>query len=137
MLEMIATFSMSMEANNYSDEHSKKLIRLVENATEEEAIAYAQQHQDTIDFRFNDSEALIEAAYRGYLDVVKYLLEKEGEKADIRADDDFALRFAAVKGHLNVVKYLLEKEGDKANIHADDDEALREAAERGSRERTP
>jgi hypothetical protein len=43
------------------------------------------------------------------LEVVKYLLEKDGEKADIHAFDDDALRKAAAYDHLEVAHYLLEQ----------------------------
>ena len=47
------------------------------------------------------------ASSKGYLEVVKYLVEKCG--ADIHADNEWAVRYASEYGHLNVVKYLVSK----------------------------
>jgi len=67
----------------------------------------------------NEEKALIWAADFGYLEVVKYLVEKG---ADVHILDDMPLRRAAAGGHLEIIKYLIE---NGANIHAGDDEALR------------
>ena len=83
------------------------------------------------EFPLKQDGALHMAAQAGRLDLVKYLLEKDGTKADIHANNDIALRKAAECGHLEVVKYLLEKDGEKANIHARGDDALRWPPNRG------
>jgi len=70
---------------------------------------------------------LVEAAHRGHLEVVKYLLERDGEKANVHASED-ALPRAAVYGYVEIVKYLLEKGAD---VHADNDLALAGAAYHG------
>ncbi len=55
---------------------------------------------------FSDSTPLIEASMKGYLDVVKYLVEEK--HVDIHVWNDEALFRAAASGHLDVVKYLVE-----------------------------
>ena len=63
---------------------------------------------------------LIRAAEKGYLSLVKEVLDRD---ADIHAPQggDYALQRAAYNGHLEVVKLLLDR---GANIHASDDEIL-------------
>jgi hypothetical protein len=65
----------------------------------------------------SNEAALIKASGRGRLEVVKYLLERDGERADIHAGNDLAVREAALKNRWDVVRYLV-KEG--ANIAVDD-----------------
>ena len=66
------------------------------------------------------------AAANGHLDVLKYLVEKEG--FDIHVESEAALRFASQNGYLDIVKYLMEKGAD---IHALWDFSLRHASENG------
>jgi len=70
----------------------------------------------------NNSEALREAAYYGYFEIVKILIERG---ANIHSGDDYALRFSARNGHLEIVKFLVTH---GASIHANDAHALRTAA---------
>ena len=65
------------------------------------------------------------SAEKGYLEVVKYLIEKG---SDIHAENDYALRYSAMNGHLEVVKYLIEVGAD---IHALIDYALTLSANNG------
>ena len=75
-----------------------------------------------------DGYALKCAARKGYFFIVKYLVEK-GASIYVRDHEgDSPLKNAAECGHLNVVKYLVEK---GANIHAREEEALRTAVYRG------
>jgi ankyrin repeat protein len=93
-----------------------------------------------------DDEQLLEiSAIRGYLPIIKVLVEEN--IIDIHAGDDDALINASLNGHLDVVKYLIEgpknpkcpwDEGCKplvpwhpANIHAGDDAAFIVAATNG------
>lgn len=69
----------------------------------------------------DEDDALGWAAYKGHLDIVKYLL-KNG--LDIHAKDDVALKSASEGGRIKVVKYLVNKGAD---IHANDDLAIRTA----------
>jgi len=124
----------------YNEGHSQQFVDLVRFGTQEGALAYAQAHEDTIDFRHEDSRALREAAGNGDLNVVRYLLGAlpEHRRADVHAVDDGlfgdgALRRAAMNGHLNVVRYLLDELpiDRRADIHAVDDQALRGAAMHG------
>ena len=50
------------------------------------------------------SDALTKAAEKGYLEIVKFLIDKG---ADIHDFDEGSLRRAACNGHPNVVKYLI------------------------------
>lgn len=68
---------------------------------------------------------LCTAAFKGHLEVVKYLVSKG---ADVRWKSSRALQRAARMGHLNIVKYLVEV---GSNIHADDDFAIAEATKMG------
>lgn len=63
-------------------------------------------------------EPALYAAEQGYLELLKYFVEKG---ADFRDEDDEALRYAARNGHIEVVEYLLEQGAD---IHAFDDGAI-------------
>jgi len=65
------------------------------------------------------------AAEKGYLQVVKHLLERG---ADLHAKNDKALQMAARNGHRELVKYLLEQGAD---LHAENDEELQLAAVNG------
>lgn len=65
------------------------------------------------------------AAYYGYLDLVKYSLNKG---ADIHYSEDAALRYASDRGHLQIVKYLIDK---GANINANHGYSIRWASRIG------
>ena len=72
--------------------------------------------------------ALMLASQNGYLDVVKYLIEKRAEQDRV---DAIALRRASSGGHLPIVKYLIEK-GANVNEKANDgDTALMGASKNG------
>jgi ankyrin repeat protein len=75
------------------------------------------------EFVYAKEKALREASRGGYLEILKYLVDKG---ADIHTNYDAALRFASSKGHLEIVKYLIEKGLDP---HVGDDAALEEAME--------
>jgi hypothetical protein len=47
--------------------------------------------------------ALLEASFKGRLEIVKYLVEKG---ANIHANNDYSLRYARLNGHIEVVNYL-------------------------------
>lgn len=63
-----------------------------------------------VDLRFDEEAPLIFACKKGYLDIVKYLIEKKN--ADVNARLDEPLTVAAANGHLSVVKYLVESGAD-------------------------
>jgi len=71
--------------------------------------------------------ALMGAAWKGHLGVVKLLLEK-GAKVDEGKDDLTAIGAAAGGGHLEVVKLLLEKGADVNARDKDGSTALMSAA---------
>ena len=72
-------------------------------------------------------ESLLEIpAEKGYIEIVKYLVEEHG--ANIHARDDRPIRVASRHGHLPVVKYLVEH---GAHIRVRNDEALRLARHYG------
>ncbi len=77
------------------------------------------------DIHTDNNRALILDSEKGYLDVVKYLVEHD---VNIHGSTDGALRMASLTGHLEVVKYLVEH---GANIHAGNDYALRWASNDG------
>lgn len=118
--------------------------------------AYRTTERDLV--HTQNDQALRQAASKGHLEVVKYLVEEKG--ADVHALDDDALLQASMEGRLEVVRYLLGKgrdgnnknighvsEGKKkinnnngnnnadldniANVHAKEDIALRQAALQG------
>ena len=70
---------------------------------------------------------VLETIECGYLEELKYLVEKRG--ADIHINDDYALRCATLYGHLDIVKYLIEK---GASINIMDDLPLRLATYNGN-----
>lgn len=77
---------------------------------------------------------LIEAAEKGYLDVVKYLVEHGANVNKISRDETTALIAAAKNGHIDVVKYLVGLKKGKAKTNIRDSEgktALTHAAENG------
>lgn len=53
--------------------------------------------------------ALLSAAARGYLHIVKFLLTElpVGQRADVHAQNDTALWLAAMNGQVNIVRFLL------------------------------
>ena len=73
------------------------------------------------------NKQVLETIECGYLEELKYLVEKMG--ANIHIDDDRALRSATVCGHLHIVKYLIEK---GANINVMDNLPLRLATYTGN-----
>lgn len=70
--------------------------------------------------------ALIASAIKGYLDVMKFLIEVGG--ADPRYNYDEPLKVASSKGQLEVVKYLVDKGAD---IHTTSEYPLRWASNKG------
>ncbi|TFK55807.1 hypothetical protein OE88DRAFT_1622234 [Heliocybe sulcata] len=70
--------------------------------------------------------ALHAAASRGYLDIVKWLMEECGAMADIDdKEGENALHKAALNGHMPIIKYLLP---DKADVHARDADGMNAAS---------
>ena len=55
-------------------------------------------------------EVLVESAWGGYIDIVRYVVEQQG--VDVTFDRNLAAFYAAYKGHLEVVKYLIERGAD-------------------------
>ena len=60
------------------------------------------------DIKSQDNRVFRFACRNGYLEVVKYLIDKGLTLEDIRSIDNLALRWASRNGHLEVVKYLEE-----------------------------
>jgi ankyrin repeat protein len=73
----------------------------------------------------NKNEALIIAAGKGYLEILKYLHQNG---IDIHADDDYIFRSAVYYDYIEIVKYLHQ---NGANIAIDNNIALRWAASYG------
>ncbi len=95
--------------------NSKNILRLLNQYKTRRLISFItgkKLEQKDID------EMLRDTAEKGYLDVVKFLLEKG---ADINANKNAAVRYASYFGRLETVRYLVEQ---GANIHTNDDEAL-------------
>jgi hypothetical protein len=78
-----------------------------------------------ISVHYLDDFAMRMASYYGRLDVIKYLIEKEG---NVNANNDECLRHASSNGYVDVVKYLVE---NGADIHIYNDEALISACANG------
>ncbi|KAL7282503.1 hypothetical protein ACG7TL_003974 [Trametes sanguinea] len=76
--------------------------------------------------------ALHAAASRGYLDIVKWLVEECGAIPDIEdKEGETALHKAALNGHLQIIRYLLP---EKSDVHAKDADgwtALHNACSKG------
>ena len=72
--------------------------------------------------------ALIWAAGRGHLEVVKRLLQIDEVMANVAVLDNLVLREAAGRGHLEVVKHLLQIDEVMANVTVLANLVLREAA---------
>ncbi|KAI6047297.1 ankyrin repeat-containing domain protein, partial [Pisolithus marmoratus] len=76
--------------------------------------------------------ALHSAASRGFLDIVRWLIEECGAMPDLEdREGETALHKAALHGHLPIIKYLLP---DKAYVHARDADgwtALHNACSKG------
>ena len=106
-------------------------------------------------YNINHSENLRIACYKGYYEIIKYLIKKGGDihiyedaplrisceegeyetvkyliekGADLHSRENYSLRHASARGYLNIVKYLVEQGGD---IHAEDDFALRYSTAHG------
>ncbi|EPT02761.1 hypothetical protein FOMPIDRAFT_1059042 [Fomitopsis schrenkii] len=76
--------------------------------------------------------ALHAASSRGYLDIVKWLVEDCGAIPDIEdREGETALHKAALHGHLHVVKYLVPDEADVHSQDADGWTALHNACSKG------
>jgi ankyrin repeat protein len=69
--------------------------------------------------------ALQDSARFGHLDIVKYLID---EDADVCVDDNLAFKLAVQNGHLDIVQYLIKCGVD---IHADNNYALKWSADAG------
>lgn len=72
--------------------------------------------------------SIIWAIEKGYLEVIKYLVELGG---DVKVKDDYAIRYASRHGHLEVVKYLTESE---ANIKIYNNYPVRHASKKNHTE---
>ncbi|KAH9940598.1 hypothetical protein B0H21DRAFT_794571 [Amylocystis lapponica] len=76
--------------------------------------------------------ALHAASSRGYLDIVKWLVEECGAMPDIEdKEGETALHKAALHGHLHIVQYLLPERADVLARDADGWTALHNACSKG------
>ncbi len=80
------------------------------------------------DIRSYNNLALRLASKYGYLEVVKFLIDKGLTLEDIRSEDNEALRLASYYGYLEVVKYLIDKGLTLKDIRSKDNNALRWAS---------
>lgn len=69
----------------------------------------------------DQSKALIIASEKGYLNIVKFLIDRG---ANVNVENGLPLIRSSKNGHFNVVKFLIEK---GANIHARDGEAYKQS----------
>jgi hypothetical protein len=106
-----------LNQENEGIQENEKIDTTVENKD-----TSISEQEDTVK---NNDFSLREAALKGDLDRIKFLLE---EGADIHASNDRALKWASMAGHLDVVKLLVE---EGANIHAESNAALRWAENKG------
>lgn len=105
----------------------KKLFSTALQTNELEPFALANDASSRTGFT-----ALHSAASRGFLDIVRWLIEECGAMPDLEdREGETALHKAALHGHLPIVKYLLP---DKADVHARDADgwtALHNASSKG------
>ncbi|KAI6164748.1 hypothetical protein EDD17DRAFT_1801696 [Pisolithus thermaeus] len=105
----------------------KKLFSTALQSSELEPFALANDASSRTGFT-----ALHSAASRGFLDIVRWLIEECGAMPDLEdREGETALHKAALHGHLPIVKYLLP---DKADVHARDADgwtALHNACSKG------
>ena len=66
------------------------------------------------------------SAENGYLEIVKYIIEKEGEIGHVTDAKNSALVTSACNGHIEIVKYLISR------CKTDDNYALVYSAENGA-----
>ena len=109
------------------------LIEVVKNNDINRVNSILNNGKENINAKDRDGwTALIWASCKGYLEIVKYLVENG---ADIDAKDNegwSALMEASYEGHLKVVKYLVEKGIDRVNVKDNDGwTALMRASWRG------
>jgi ankyrin repeat protein len=107
----------------------------VDNPTKEQALRFAAEkgYLEIVKFlvdnganiNTSDNLPLVAAAQFGHLEVVKFLI---ANRPAAHAKDSNAVMASALKGHLEVVKFLVEKEFD---IHAGKEQALRLSVKSG------
>ena len=82
--------------------------------------------------------ALMEAAWQGHGEVVKYLLEKDASTRHKDKEGWTALKLAADRGHLDIVDLLVEKDSWELRNSFESDETVCSAIERAAlRQRQP
>ena len=103
--------SLSKESEEF-----KKLL----NSPEEKKLFDKVKKGDSIDETYDDNQTTLHiAAFKGYENIVKLLLEKN---ADVNVINDFnmtPLHIAAQYGHSNIVKLLLEKNANLMALNYD------------------
>ena len=93
---------------------------LISDKTVREAVRFIMKNKyfdilkSLLRTKINKNDALIFASREGYLDAIKFLIEKYG--VDIRNTQREALTAAESRKHLEVAQYLKEKGGDKPLI---------------------
>lgn len=91
---------------------------------------------DQLDVHAYNEKAFRTACVNGNFEVIKLLLDLEGDRRiNVHADNEGAFRWACCNGHLEIVKLLLDLEGDRRiDVHAEDEWAFRKACETGNLE---
>ncbi len=115
--------------------HSSKKVKTSQFKELQDAVLHGDLEtikllvQEGADIHAQDNYALNTSADRGYLPIVKYLVEECG--ADIFRDNNIVMKWALGQGQLSVVKYLVEQ---GISIHANDDYALKTSVEEDQRD---
>ncbi|AUV58851.1 ankyrin repeat protein [Bandra megavirus] len=109
----------------YGEKYGANMIVLEEKYDLNQVETYQKMISMGIDIRAGNDNALIVAAQKGNLEIVKYLVESG---ANVKSQDNCAIRLASEFGHLDVVEYLY-KAG--ANIKADGNYAIIWACKNG------
>lgn len=109
----------------YGDKYGANMLILGEKYDLNQAETYQKMISMGIDIKAGNDNALIVAAQRGNLEIVKLLVESG---ANVKSQDNFAIRLASEFGYLDIVKYLYES---AANIKADGNYAIIWACKNG------
>ncbi|AAV51153.1 putative ankyrin repeat protein [Acanthamoeba castellanii mimivirus] len=109
----------------YGEKYGANMLIFGEKFDLDKVETYQKMILMDIDIRAGNDNAMIIAAQKGNLEIVKFLVESG---ANVKSQDNCAVRLASEFGHLDVVEYLY-KSG--ANVKADGNYAITWACKNG------